>query len=425
MQVKLCTRRAFQRQQGDATIALSGIIGNTVIGIIIGSVFYNLPSNTGTFYSRGVLLFFAILLNAFSSFLEVSYNQNLFQLSFLVNVKQILTIYAQRPIVEKHTKYAFYHPFSEAIASMICDLPNKIATSVMFNLALYFLTNLRRTPSAFFIFYLFSFVCLMAMSMLFRSIGALSKTLAGAMAPAAVFILALVIYTGFTVPIRDMHPWFRWINYVDPVAYAFESLIINEFSGQSFPCSSFVPTGPGYNDNFAASQVCAVVGGTPGSNQVDGDAFINTAFSYYRSHLWRNLGILIGMTIAFCAVYLVAAEYVAAQRSKGEVLLFRRGHVPRQTVKNDEEEVPVSRPKTRDLVVSKTVSAGEAPPSIERQTATFHWEAVNYDIKVKSGTRRLLNDCDGWVKPGTLTAVSTDKLHQVPSICDANGSPRS
>lgn len=93
---------------------------------------------------------------------------------------------------------------------MICDLPNKLITSVTFNLTLYFMTNLRRTPSAFFIFMLFSFTCTLAMSMLFRSIGAMSRTLAGAMAPAAVFILALVIYTGFAVPIRDMHPWFRW-----------------------------------------------------------------------------------------------------------------------------------------------------------------------------------------------------------------------
>lgn len=26
-----------------------------------------------------------------------------------------MTLYAQRPIVEKHTKYAFYHPFTEAV----------------------------------------------------------------------------------------------------------------------------------------------------------------------------------------------------------------------------------------------------------------------------------------------------------------------
>lgn len=71
MQVKLCTERGFQRLRGDMSIALSGIIGNAIIGLIIGSVFYNLSNKTSTFYSRGVLLFFAILLNAFSSFLEV------------------------------------------------------------------------------------------------------------------------------------------------------------------------------------------------------------------------------------------------------------------------------------------------------------------------------------------------------------------
>lgn len=36
-----------------------------------GSVFYNLKDNTSSFYSRSVLLFFAILLNAFASALEV------------------------------------------------------------------------------------------------------------------------------------------------------------------------------------------------------------------------------------------------------------------------------------------------------------------------------------------------------------------
>lgn len=108
--------------------------------------------------------------------------------------------------MEKQAKYAFYHPFSEAIASMICDLPNKILTSIFFNCTLYFMTNLRRTPSAFFTFYLFSFACVLAMSMMFRTIGALSRTLAQAMAPAAVFILGFIIYTGFTLPIRDMHP---------------------------------------------------------------------------------------------------------------------------------------------------------------------------------------------------------------------------
>lgn len=72
MQIRLCVSRGFQRLRGDMSIMLSGTIGNSILALIIGSIFYNLPSDTGSFYSRSVLLFFAILLNAFSSFLEVS-----------------------------------------------------------------------------------------------------------------------------------------------------------------------------------------------------------------------------------------------------------------------------------------------------------------------------------------------------------------
>lgn len=45
----------------------------------------------------------------------------------------MLTLYAQRPIVEKHKRYAFYHPSAEAIASMITDLPYKILNAICFS----------------------------------------------------------------------------------------------------------------------------------------------------------------------------------------------------------------------------------------------------------------------------------------------------
>jgi ABC-type multidrug transport system ATPase subunit len=38
-------------------------------------------------------------------------------------------------------------------------------------------------------------------------------------------------------------------------------------------------------------------------------------------------------------------------------------------------------------------------------TSVFHWNNVCYDIKIKKETRRLLDHVDGWVKPGTLTAL--------------------
>ena len=104
-----------------------------------------------------------------------------------------------------------------------------------------------------------------------------------------------------------------------------------------------------------------------------------------------------------CGIYLVATEYVSAQRSKGEVLLFRRGRVPAIRKDRDEEAIADDRPTPDGVVAAKTTS--EIPPTIQKQTAVFHWQAVHFDIKIKGGTRRLLDDVDGWVKPGTLTAL--------------------
>ena len=71
MQVKLCTRRGFQRLRGDMSLLITGLFGQSGVALIIGSVFYNLENNTATLFSRSALLFFAILMAAFQSSLEV------------------------------------------------------------------------------------------------------------------------------------------------------------------------------------------------------------------------------------------------------------------------------------------------------------------------------------------------------------------
>ena len=170
---------------------------------------------------------------------------------------------------------------------MLCDMPYKITNAMTFNLIIYFMSNLRRTPSAFFIFLLFSFVTTLCMSMMFRTVAAFSRTLAQALTPAALLILALIVYTGFVVPPTGMVPWFRWINYLNPIAYSFESLMVNEFSGRTYPCSSYVPEGGPYNNVPPTSHICSVVGAVAGSSNVSGDAYIAKSFDYHHDHLWR------------------------------------------------------------------------------------------------------------------------------------------
>jgi ATP-binding cassette subfamily G (WHITE) protein 2 (PDR) len=169
------------------------------------------------------------------------------------------------------------------------------------------MTPLRLTYlGPFFFFVLISFFATLTMSNFFRSIASLSRTLTQALAPAAVLILALIIYTGFAIPVNYMHGWSRWINYLNPIAYAFESLMINEFHDREFSCSIFVPSGPSYASATGTERICSSVGSVAGSSYVNGDAYINSAYQYYHSHKWRNLGILIAFMFGLMAVYLVA-----------------------------------------------------------------------------------------------------------------------
>ncbi|KAI4152547.1 MAG: hypothetical protein LQ340_002854 [Diploschistes diacapsis] len=384
-QIKLCLWRGFRRLAADPSLTIVQILSNAINALIVGSLFYNQQQNTSSLSSRSALLFFAILLNAFASALE------------------ILVLYAQRPIVEKHTRYALYHPSAEAFASILTDLPSKILSAVAFNLVLYFLTNLRREPGAFFFFFLMSFVTTLVMSMFFRTIASVSRSLIQALVPTALVIIAIVVYTGFTIPVSYMQGWARWINYINPTAYGFEALMVNEFSGRDFPCSQFVPPAPYYGDGSKPNQVCASVGAVAGHTFVNGDAYINSNYQYYADHKWRNLGILIGFGVFLLSTYLIATESISAKKSKGEVLLFRRGHKP-ASLRDQRGDLEASS-SAPGVDLEKTVHKQDVSAVIQKQTAIFQWKDVCYDIKIKSETRRILDHVDGWVKPGTMTAL--------------------
>lgn len=87
-QVRLCLQRGFERLRSDPTLTITQLFGNIIMGLVVSrfvpshlfvkstadletSVFYNLQPTTNSFFSRGALLFFAILLNAFGSALEI------------------------------------------------------------------------------------------------------------------------------------------------------------------------------------------------------------------------------------------------------------------------------------------------------------------------------------------------------------------
>lgn len=119
---------------------------------------------------------------------------------------------------------------------------------------------------------------------------------------------------------------------------------------------------------------------------------------------FRNFGILVVFTLGLMTMYLLATEFITAKKSKGEVLVFRRGHMLLKTKHSDDVEAASGR-----QAVTGTTEVDHSAV-IERQTAIFQWKDVCYDIKIKGQPRRILDHVDGWVKPGTLTALMVSCL---------------
>ena len=240
------------------------------------------------------------------------------------------------------------------------------------------------------------------MSGVFRTLAASTKTLSQAMSLAGVMVLAIVIYTGFVITVPEMSniPWFSWIRWINPIFYTFEALVANEFHGRRFTCSQFIPAYPTLTgDSF----ICAVRGAVAGERTVSGDAYIQSQYTYTYAHEWRNLGILIGFWIFFMAIYLLASEINSSTSSKAEFLVFRRGHVPAHL-----RHLEKGEGSTGSAEVSQTQKKPEGDKetsAIPAQHDIFTWRNVCYDILVKGGERRLLDNVSGWVKPGTLTAL--------------------
>ncbi|TLD04992.1 uncharacterized protein PgNI_09248 [Pyricularia grisea] len=374
--------RSIVMLKNDPSTTVAALFTNTFQAVIIGSIFYNLSADTSSFFKRSTLLFFLVLMNAFGSILE------------------ILSLYAKRTIVEKHARYALYRPSVEALSAMVADLPYKIVNAIIMNTILYFMGNLRREAGAYFFFLLINFVMTLSMSMMFRLIASVTKTISAAMAPASIILLAIVLYTGFSIPVQYMQVWLGWLRWINPVYYGLESIMLNEFLGRNFECTSFIPSGSSYNNVPSSSRVCTTVGSIPGQPFVTGAAYLESSYDYLGEHKWRNFGVVVAFTILFMVLHLVATEYVAAARSKGEVLVFTR-----KALKARKRQQKSSGDIEMSSQGRQYIEESEGPVDMEKQTSVFHWKDVCYDIKIKGEPRRILDHVDGWVKPGTLTAL--------------------
>ncbi|GAO19307.1 uncharacterized protein UV8b_05188 [Ustilaginoidea virens] len=402
-QVVACTRRQFLVMTGDRA-SLFGKWGGVLFqGLIVGSLFFNLPQTAAGAFPRGGALFFLLLFNA------------------LLALAEQTAAFESKPILLKHKSFSFYRPAAYAIAQTVVDVPMILIQVALFNILIYFMANLSRTASQFFICTLILWLVTMTTYAFFRMISAWCKTLDLATRFTGLSVQILIVYTGYLIPPESMHPWFSWLRWINWLQYGFECLMSNEFASLDLECAPpyLVPEGPGVTPEH---QSCALKGSVPGSASVRGSSYIQEAFTYSRSHLWRNFGFLWAFFLLFVIMTALGMEKMKPNAGGGAITVFKRGQVPKRLEKTietggqeaaavDEESGPVAhvgpgmgngqgneKPESGD-------SSQESTKQLAKNETVFTFRDVNYTIPYENGERKLLQQVQGYVRPGKLTAL--------------------
>ncbi|KAF9003771.1 hypothetical protein BDZ89DRAFT_1080859 [Hymenopellis radicata] len=407
-QVRSLAKREFQKKMQDKFQLFTSFTLTTMLSFVIGGAYFGQPLTAAGAFTRGGVIFASLLTTCLDAFGEMPMQMN------------------GRPILRKQTNYSMYRPAAVSLANTIADIPFSATRILIFNVVVYFMTNLNRSAGGFFTFHVFNYVAYLAMQGFFRTFGLLCKNFDVAFRLATFFIPNFVEYSGYMIPVDSMKRWLFWIYYINPVAYAWQGCMENEFMRISMDCNGdyVVPrNGPGFSTypaELGPNQVCAIFGASEGSSIVTGAAYIDAGYSLNASDLWKKcFVVLCAFTVAFQLTQIIALEFFPQYDNNMSINVFAREDDETKKLNQALRERRAASAKANEEAKARAMEVQPEHHDVERGDAssettaaantrhrkTFTWEGLNYTVPVPGGTRRLLHDVYGFVKPGTLTAL--------------------
>jgi ABC-type multidrug transport system ATPase subunit/ABC-type multidrug transport system permease subunit len=205
------------------------------------------------------------------------------------------------------------------------------------------------------------------------------------------------VTSGYIIQYAQEQVWLRWIFWINILGLSFSSMMMNEFQKIDMECTadSLIPSGPEYTD--INHQVCTLAGSKAGTTFVSGSDYVAQGFSYYPGDLWRNWGIVLALIIFFLILNVALGELVNFGMGGNAATIFAKPNKERKALNEKLNAKRDARRKDRSNEEGSEISI--------KSESVLTWENLNYDVPVPGGTRRLLNNVFGYVRPGELTAL--------------------
>ncbi|KAI0269180.1 ABC-2 type transporter-domain-containing protein [Gloeopeniophorella convolvens] len=371
-QVIALARRQFHMRLQDRFQLVTSFSLSIALALVLGAAFFNLPPTSNGAFTRASVIFAAMLTSCLDAFGEMS-----------VQV-------GGRGILRKQTSYRLYRPSALALGNTLADLPFSAVRLLIYDIIVYFMANLHRSGGAFWTFHLFNYMAFLSIQGFFRTFGLFFSSYDTAFRLGAFFIPNLIIYIGYLIPVQQMKRWLFWLFTCDG------SYVIprNGHGIDKYP----TVLGP--------NQVCTLFGAAPGSDVISGRSYLLTTYDMDSHDIWRrNFLVLLGWILFYQLTQVIALDFFP--QSAGGIVYRLFAKETAETSKLNAHLRERRKKRLEDNAAEKAEIMNAkwetAAPTVDR--SVFTWERVNYHVPVSGGTRQLLNEVYGYVKPGTLTAL--------------------
>ena len=201
-----------------------------------------------------------------------------------------------------------------------------------------------------------------------------------------------------------MHPWFRWIVYLNPASYCFDAVMGSELGNRVIDCvdPQLVPYGTDYNNS--SHQSCTVPGSRVGLLEIAGESYLEAQYGISIHYIWRNAGILIAFWIFFAIMAAVGFELNLTTGSGSKVLFDRRQRRQELALLQDPEKAHGTLGKSQQKLSSGS-DTESSDGILSEQGTTFTFKNISYFVHHQGKEKQLLCDISGFVKPGQLVAL--------------------